>query len=84
MADPTPKTIPTEHYNDLFGKYSGLVIGSNARHRANRLRKLGWEPREKRTFASLAEDEIPLILQETGEFTGYAAPVASGKFEGKK
>ncbi|OGM49499.1 NAD dependent epimerase/dehydratase family protein [Aspergillus bombycis] len=84
VADPTPKTIPPEHYNDLFGEYSGLVIGSNARNRANRLRKLGWEPQEKSTFASLTEDEIPMILQETGEFRGYAAPVASGKFEGKK
>ncbi|GLA18808.1 hypothetical protein BDQ94DRAFT_181589 [Aspergillus welwitschiae] len=80
VADSTPKTIPTEKYNDLFGDFSGLVVGSNARNRANRLRKLGWEPREKNTFASLEEDEIPLILQEKGEFNGYAAPVASGKF----
>ncbi|KAL3459472.1 hypothetical protein BJX64DRAFT_301224 [Aspergillus heterothallicus] len=84
VADPTPQTIPRENYRDLFGEYSGLVIGSNARNRANRLRKIGWEAREKKTFASLAEDEIPLILLETGEFNGYAAPVASGKFEGQK
>ncbi|KAL5049067.1 hypothetical protein BDW71DRAFT_204821 [Aspergillus fruticulosus] len=69
-------TIPPENYSDLFGEYSGLVVGSNARNHASRLRKLGWEPREKSTFASLADDEIPLILQETGEFNGYAAPVA--------
>ncbi|KAL3483339.1 hypothetical protein BJX62DRAFT_231057 [Aspergillus germanicus] len=84
VADPTPQTIPRDNYSDLFGEYSGLVIGSNARNRANRLRKLGWEPREKNTFASLVEDEIPLILQETGEYNGYAAPVASGTFEGQK
>lgn len=84
VADPTPKTIPAENYNDLFGEYSGLVVGSNARNRATRLRKLGWMPQEKNTFASLEEDEVPLILQETGEFKGYAAPVASGTFEGKR
>ncbi|KAL2811558.1 hypothetical protein BDW59DRAFT_55232 [Aspergillus cavernicola] len=83
VTDPTPKTIPPQNYSDLFGEYSGLVIGSNARNRANLLRKLGWQPREKNTFASLLEDEIPLILQETGEFHGYAAAVASGTFEGQ-
>ncbi|KAL4744933.1 hypothetical protein BDW72DRAFT_208624 [Aspergillus terricola var. indicus] len=71
VANPTPQTIPPENYSDLFGEYSGLVVGSNARNHA-----------KKSTFASLADDEIPLILQETGEFNGYAAPVASGKFEG--
>ncbi|KAI9371716.1 NAD(P)-binding protein [Aspergillus egyptiacus] len=81
VPDPTPKTIPSQDYSDLFGEYSGLVIGSNSRSRASRLRRLGWVPCEKSTFASLAEDEIPLILQEKGEFNGYAAPVASGKFE---
>ncbi|KAL4935269.1 hypothetical protein BDV06DRAFT_228978 [Aspergillus oleicola] len=59
VADPIPQTIPRENYRDLFGECSGLVIGSNARNRANRLRKIG-------------------------EFKGYAASVASSKFEGKK
>ncbi|KAL4888484.1 hypothetical protein BDV59DRAFT_206066 [Aspergillus ambiguus] len=84
VADQTPNIIPIENYDNLFGQYSGLVVGSNARNRANRLRKLGWKPQEKNTFASLEEDEIPLILQETGEFKGYAAIVASGKFESMK
>lgn len=73
----TPKTIPEENYGDLFGGFSGIVAGSNARNRANRLRKFGWAPLEKDTFASLVEDELPLILQETGEFNGYASVVAS-------
>ncbi|KAI9926990.1 hypothetical protein ASPWEDRAFT_165339 [Aspergillus wentii DTO 134E9] len=73
-----PRTIPREHYGDLFGEYSGVVIGSNSRSRAIRLRQLGWEPKEKGTIQSLIEDEIPLILQETGPFKGYSAPVASG------
>jgi hypothetical protein len=73
----TPKTIPEENYGDLFGDFSGVVAGSNARNRANRLRKFGWAPLEKDTFASLAEYEIPLIPQETGEFNGYASIVAS-------
>jgi nucleoside-diphosphate-sugar epimerase len=77
IGQSTPKTIPEENYGDLFGSFSGVVVGSNARNRANRLRKLGWAPLEKETFASLAEDEIPIILQEKGEFNGYASVVAS-------
>jgi hypothetical protein len=39
-------------------------LGSNSRSRANRLRKLGWEAKEKLTLASLVQDEIPLILEQ--------------------
>jgi nucleoside-diphosphate-sugar epimerase len=77
IGDSTPRSIPEKQWGDLFGDYSGMVVGSNARNRANRLRKLGWAPLEKETFASLAEDEIPLIAKETGEFKGYANVVAS-------
>ncbi|PYH76802.1 NAD(P)-binding protein [Aspergillus uvarum CBS 121591] len=77
IKDSTPRTIPPENYADIFGDYSEIVEGSNARHRANRLRKLGWAPSEKQTFASLEEDEIPLILTEKEEFKGYSKPVAS-------
>lgn len=77
ISDPTPKTVPEKNYGDIFGEFSIHVAGSNSRSRANRLRKLGWEPSEKNTLASLAEDEIPIILQETGEFTGYSKAVAS-------
>jgi hypothetical protein len=65
-----PQTVPVENYNDLFGDFTIAVAGSNARNRANRLRKLGWRPLEKNTFMTLAEDEIPLILRETGKFHG--------------
>ncbi|PYH69529.1 uncharacterized protein BO88DRAFT_425214 [Aspergillus vadensis CBS 113365] len=63
-----------------------LVIrfGSSARNRANRLRKIRWEARKKKTFPSLTEDGVPHILLETGEFNGYSAAVASGNFEGNK
>ncbi|KAJ5926106.1 Phosphatidylethanolamine-binding protein PEBP [Penicillium verrucosum] len=73
----TPKPIPKEDWGDLFGDFSGMMLGSNARNRANRLRKLGWAPLEKGTLASLTEDEIPIIMKETGEFKGYASVVAS-------
>ena len=77
IGQSTPKTIPEENYGDLFGGFSRVVVGSNARNRASRLRKFGWAPLEKETFASLVEDEIPRILQEKGEFNGYANVVAS-------
>ncbi|PLB48232.1 NAD(P)-binding protein [Aspergillus steynii IBT 23096] len=72
-----PKAIPQENYGDIFGHYTATVVGSNSRSRAIRLRKLGWTPTEKQTLASLAEDEIGLIMQESGEFTGYSKAVAS-------
>ncbi|KAJ5869425.1 hypothetical protein N7455_004366, partial [Penicillium solitum] len=77
ISEAEPKTIPRENYNDVFGEYTAVVGGSNARNRANRLRKLGWKPQEKRMFASLAEEEIPTIMEETGEFSGYSKTVAS-------
>lgn len=72
-----PKTIPVENYNDVFASFTPIVAGSNSRNRANRLRKLGWVPTEKKTLASLAEDEIPIILKEVGVFNGYSKTVAS-------
>ncbi|ODM15522.1 hypothetical protein SI65_09125 [Aspergillus cristatus] len=77
ISDPTPRTIPKSNYGDVFGEYSEVVVGSNSRNRASRLRKLGWAPTEKSTFASLVEDEIPLILEEKGTFEGYKKAVAS-------
>lgn len=73
-----PRTIPESDYDDLFGKYTAWVVGSNSRSRANRLRQLGWEPKEKHLMESLAEDETPLILKEETGFTGYAGVAASG------
>ncbi|KAF2120996.1 hypothetical protein BDV96DRAFT_566098 [Lophiotrema nucula] len=72
------KTIPPKNYDDIFGsEFTEAVVGANSRSRANRLRKLGWEAREKGTLESLREDELPLILQETGPFSGYSKAVAS-------
>lgn len=79
LADPAPKAVPENLYQDIFGEYTPHVVGANARNRANRLRSLGWLPKEKDSFASLSEDEVPLILKDSGPFTGYSAAVASGK-----
>ena len=77
IQDPVPREIPKDLYNYIFGEWSVAVIGQNARNRANRLRALGWKPLAKRTFESLVEDELPIMLAEKGDFKGYAAPVAS-------
>ncbi|KAJ2548067.1 hypothetical protein EV175_004972, partial [Coemansia sp. RSA 1933] len=66
IEDPTPRTIPPDNFGDLYGDHSSMALGSNSRSRADRLRKLGWEAKEKQTLASLAEDEIPIILKEIG------------------
>ena len=78
IESPVPKTIPEDLYGDLFGKASAWVVASNSRTRAKKLREFGWEPKEKGVLESLIEDEIPLILQETGEFNGYSRAVVSG------
>lgn len=77
IKDPSPRTIPEQDYKDLFGEFTPLVVGSNCRSRATRLRQLGWQPREKGVLESLQDDEIPLLLQETGEFNGYTGVAAS-------
>ncbi|KAM0208146.1 hypothetical protein ACHAQI_007156 [Fusarium lateritium] len=77
IQDPTPRQVPADLYDDLFGEWSMAVVGRNARNRANRLRALGWKPREKSAFDSLVTEELPIILAETSEFKGYSAPVAS-------
>lgn len=77
LEDPKPREIPEDLYSYLFGEWSVAVAGENARNRANRLRALGWNCQEKSTFKSLEEDEVPILLAEKTDFTGYTAPVAS-------
>jgi nucleoside-diphosphate-sugar epimerase len=72
------RTIPKDLYGDIFGtEYTDIVLGSNSRNRAQRIRKLGWQPQEKGTLDSLREDELPIILQEDRPFAGYSKAVAS-------
>lgn len=77
IQSPETKEIPEADYGDLFDKGTAWVVASNSRSRARKLRELGWEPKEKGVLESLVEDEIPIILQETGEFNGYKKPVVS-------
>ena len=78
IKDPEPRNPPKELYGDLFGPFSPTTVGANSRSRGERLRDLGWKPREKGVLESLREDEIPIILQDTGEFHGYAGVASSG------
>lgn len=80
ISDPEPRNPPKELYGDLFGPYTPTTVGANSRSRGERLRELGWKPREKSVLASLVEDEIPMILQETGEFHGYEGVASSGSY----
>lgn len=78
IQDPTPKELKEEDWNDVFGEFSGAVIGLNSRSRAVRLRELGWKPTEKDWRRSYIEDELPEILKEDqGGFAGYKGTVAS-------
>ena len=78
IKDPEPQNPPKELYKDLFGPYSPTTVGANSRSRAERLREMGWKPREKGVFESLREDELPLILKDSSEFHGYAGVASSG------
>ncbi|EME43616.1 hypothetical protein DOTSEDRAFT_72852 [Dothistroma septosporum NZE10] len=78
ISDPKPRELKEELWGDVFGEFTGAVIGLNSRSRAVRLRELGWEPKEKDWRASYVEDELPEILkEETGSFAGYNGTVAS-------
>lgn len=78
VQNPAPETLPEDLYGDVFGPFTGAVIGLNSRSRAIRLRELGWQPREKDWKRSYFEDELPEILKEdTGSFAGYKGTVAS-------
>lgn len=78
IKDPQPRSLPENLYGDLFGPYSGAVVGLNSRSRAVRLRELGWEPREKSVWDSYREEELPELLKEDcKDFGGYAGTAAS-------
>ena len=72
------REIADADYGDLFGPYSTVVIGANSRSRAQRVRELSWEPRERKIREAFAEEELPILLEEKGEFHGYSKPAASG------
>ncbi|KAK3722996.1 hypothetical protein LTR37_002142 [Vermiconidia calcicola] len=79
IKDPEPRNPPKEFYDDLFGPYTPTTVGANSRSRGERLRELGWKPREKGVFESLREDELPIILDEPIEnFHGYEGVASSG------
>ncbi|EME43981.1 hypothetical protein DOTSEDRAFT_62512 [Dothistroma septosporum NZE10] len=80
--DPKPKDVPREEWGDLFGEYSGVVVGSNARNRAESLRELGWRPEYLSVKRSFLDDESPILLREsTEDFKGYTGVAASGAGE---
>ena len=78
IEDPEPREVPREDFGDLFGQYTFVVIGANSRSRAERLRKMGWKPRERSAREAFEKEELPLLLKEDGSFSGYAGAAASG------
>lgn len=72
------KEVPREQWNDLFGAYSSVVIGANSRSRAHRVRDLGWTAKEQEIRKAFQTEELPLLLEEKGEFNGYGRAAASG------
>lgn len=78
IPDATPREIPRHEWDDLFGPYSAVVVGANSRCRAERVRELGWKPNFTSVKNAFETEELPLLLQETGDFNGYAGVSASG------
>ena len=78
VNDAKAKEVPEADYGDLFGPYSTVVIGANSRSRAQRVRGLGWQPRERTIREAYKTEELPLLLEEKGDFSGYDKPAASG------
>lgn len=78
VSDPVPREIPEEQWVDCFGEYSVVVIGANARNRAERIRELGWSPEHTSVRDAFEKEELPALLRETGSFAGYGRAAASG------
>jgi nucleoside-diphosphate-sugar epimerase len=78
LDDASPREIPKEQWDDLFGMYSSVVVGANARNRADRLRDLDWKPTHRDMREAFKKEELPTLLSETGEFNGYGRAAASG------
>ncbi|KAJ1333217.1 NAD-dependent epimerase/dehydratase family protein [Microdochium nivale] len=64
INSPEPRTIPEAQYNDLHSELTYMVVGANARHRASRLRKLGWEARQRKFADEIAQEVVPAVLKE--------------------
>jgi nucleoside-diphosphate-sugar epimerase len=79
IPDAEPREISENQWDDLFGPYSSVVIGSNSRSRAERLRELGWQPRERKIRVAFEKEELPLLLAEKGEFHGYRSLLLLGR-----
>jgi nucleoside-diphosphate-sugar epimerase len=67
IEDAEPKQIGVKYYEALFGEWTDAALGMHSRSRAVRLRKLGWESREKSIWESFEEEELPLLLAEVKE-----------------
>jgi hypothetical protein len=67
IEDAAPRQIGVKCYKGLFGEWTDAALGMHSRSRAVRLRKLGWESREKGIWESFEEDELPLLLAEAKE-----------------
>jgi nucleoside-diphosphate-sugar epimerase len=66
IPSPETRAFNQSDFDDVFGPMTEVIGGSNSISRANRLRQLGWEPKEKSIWASLEEDEIPYIIATQG------------------
>ena len=78
IQSPVPRTIPKNLWSDLFGEFTGVVLGMNSRSRAIRLRALGWHPREPGIWESYRQEELPILLQQDiSGFQGYAGSAAA-------
>jgi nucleoside-diphosphate-sugar epimerase len=64
IEDEVPRSIGPKYYEGLSGEWTDAVLGMDSRSRAVRLRKLGWESREKGVWEAFEEDELPLLLEE--------------------
>ncbi|KAI9662941.1 MAG: hypothetical protein M1821_007988 [Bathelium mastoideum] len=65
VESPEPRQIPSSEWTDLFGEFTPAVVGCNARNKADRLRELGWSPRELDVAKAYESEDLPILLKET-------------------
>lgn len=66
-------------YGDLFGEYSMVVVGANARNRSERSRELGRNPEHLSCGRAFLDEELPMLPKaKVDDFRCYVGVAASG------
>jgi hypothetical protein len=56
------RSIPESEYGDLWAEFTPDAVGCSCRHRAERLRAMGWKPQQLTIEEAYVQEELPQLL----------------------